>query len=126
MADSICIEMAISLRHLKPGDIFFAVADFGGHPICLMTNSSGDVIHARVITMQFALEFDAGTGQGNSVEENYTCQVTSTEPPPDDILRILLDMDRRYQQGGSPALSKDEIHALTSLDAHFDKSGLTL
>jgi hypothetical protein len=118
--------MAISLRHLKPGDIFFAAADFGGHAICLMTNGSGGVIHARVITMQFALEFDPDTGRGNSLEENYTCQVTSIEPPPDDIQRILLDLDRRYQQGGSPALSKDEIHALTSLDARFDKSGLTL
>jgi hypothetical protein len=112
-----------SLRHLKPGDFFFAVADFGSHATCLMTGFGDDIVHARVITMQFALKFDPDTGIGNTVEGDYPCRVTSVEQPSDGTRDILLGLDCRYRQGVPPALSKTSFALSSRWTLGFRQAG---
>jgi hypothetical protein len=108
--------MTVSLRHLKPGNLFFGVTDFGGRAICLVVNVGDGVVAARQIAMQLALRFDMYTGSGNTPDGDYPCRVTSVEQPPDDISATLQALDRRYGEGGAPSLTEAERRAILWFD----------
>jgi hypothetical protein len=107
---------------LEPGDFLHAECENGARAICLVTSISGDIVEARVITIQLDLRFNASTGTGNSVSGDYPCKVNSTRPVAKDISDTFHGIDRKYRLQNAPEgsrLLEHEIAALRFADKHY-------
>jgi hypothetical protein len=88
-------DRATALRNLTVGDIFHARSANGASLVCLITAVDGDTICARRIHTQDDECFDRNTGF--ELGKKHT-KIDCVAPVPPDIHRILLAMDRKYQE----------------------------
>jgi hypothetical protein len=115
--------------NLAIGDIFHADCPNGAHLICLATSVTETTIHARSVTNDQYMEFDRKTGTVTWRGRKTPCAIFATDPLPEDIHNIILEMDRKsrlVEQGprlgedeSQPWLNDDERRALLYVAKHY-------
>lgn len=85
-----------ALLQIDVGDIFHAVTSTGASFICLTLRVGHDAIFARRITTQSVHWFDRATGIEGP--ECSALTIDAVAPLPDDIMEIMLEMDRKYHE----------------------------
>jgi hypothetical protein len=97
--------------NLTVGDIFHADCPNGAHLICLATSVTETTIHARSVTNDQYMEFDRQTGTGFAIwrDRKTPSAIYATDPLPEDIHNIILEMDRKSRLvEQDPRLGEDE------------------
>jgi hypothetical protein len=117
--------------NLAVGDIFHAASRNGEWWICLMTSVTETTIRARSAINDLLFEFDRQTGSGFAMwrDRKTPCAIYATDPLPEDIHNIILEMDRKSrlaeqdprlgEDETKPWLNDDEKRALLYVAKHY-------
>ncbi len=110
-----------SIRDIKEGDIFHAVAPNGASLVCQALTVSDAVIEAQRMFMPGEIyRFDRTTGVDD--REGIPGKIDSIAPLPDDIRDVLLKLDHRNRTSNAPGsakLSEPEKKALLFIYDHY-------
>lgn len=105
-----------ALQRIQVGDIFHAEGDWGGSLICLTLEVSDTTILGKTVTTQLFYRFERQSGVVRDENGEIIATIDSTERLPDDILDIVMQIDRKFGcvdgQEGSSKLTADEKRAL--------------
>ena len=114
----------IALQNIEVGDVFHALAASGGSLICLAISITDSTIRAKTVTTQLYYNFDRHSGiaiwKGEGVpewnDEEVSCTIDSVARLPNDILEIVMGLDRKFSQpdreSGYYRLTTEEKRAL--------------
>lgn len=116
------IDRKAALHHIDVGDIFHAEGSNGASLICLTLSVTDATIQARTVTTQYPVEFDRETGiaEWGSGQAVIDC----TDVLPEDIFRIMMQIDRKYGSEldlDNSKLTDDEKRALIFIADNFPK-----
>jgi hypothetical protein len=87
-----------TLRRISAGDIFHASAPNGASLICLASEVTDSVIHAKTVTSQFVFEFDRTTGVADWEYQGLRarCAIDSVAPLPAEVHALMLELKEKY------------------------------
>lgn len=118
------MELEDQFRELGVGDVFhseYPGSNGGlGSAICLITATDDTTTTARAVTTHYNLVFDKSTltaamGRGK-------CVVKSARRVPDEIYKIILDIDWKYNPANptrDPKLTREQIDTFVFLGKHY-------
>ena len=110
-----------SIRDIKEGDIFHAVAPNGASLVCQALTVSDATIEAQRMFMPGEIyRFDRTTGVDD--REGIPGKIDSVATLPDDIRNVLLKLDHRNRTSNAPGsakLSEPEKKALLFIYDHY-------
>jgi hypothetical protein len=121
----------MAIGNLTVGDIFHAASRNGERWICLVTSVTETTVQARSAINDLLFEFDRQTGTGFATwrDRKTPCAIYATDPLPEDIHNIILEMDRKSrlveqdprlgEDETKPWLNDDERRALLYVAKHY-------
>jgi hypothetical protein len=123
-------ELRESFQNLKVGDIFHGtypgLGGRTGSAICLVTDLDTTTIKARTITTHWHLIFDRATLADITDNERSVVTVTSTKKLPNEIYKVMLEIDRKYDPSNpvrDPTLTRAQRDALILVTKHYEMCG---
>lgn len=122
-------EREAALKNVTVGDLLHATSPNNASLICLVEEVTTTAIHARSITSRYKLHFDRSTGTADFEEHgrSVACLVDSVQRLPPDVLRVVMDLDRKYGAPGDLGpLTEDEKRALVFATRFYPQHPLAL
>jgi hypothetical protein len=118
-----------ALKRISAGDIFHASAPNGASMICLASEVTESIIHAKTVTSQFVFEFDRTTGVADWEYEGrrVRCVIDSVAPLPPEVHALMLELKEKYSTPSEDGrLTVDQKRALLFVSRFYPENPLAM
>jgi hypothetical protein len=118
-----------AVKRISAGDIFHASAPNGASLICLASEVTGSVIHAKTVTSQFVFEFDRTTGIADWEYhgQRVRCVIDSVVPLPPEVHALMLELKEKYSTPSEDGrLTVDQKRALLFVSRFYPANPIAM